>query len=724
MFNFYCNSYKSFLESWQGISRVDFQHLPQKSLLRLYLNISTNNDFLTIFIDIKIKLIHINKKQAFIVARSQTPTLSGDGSPEPLGLTFSDQRANFALASPKAHRVDLCLFVAEAATPIVEIPMRGPTDGVWHVSVEALPPNGSYAYRIDGGVFLADPYARSFSGSCHWGDFACRRNPYLCDIAPPTPFDWQGVDNPRIPLEDLIIYEMHVRGFTMHPSSQVQSKGTYTGLIEKIEYLKQLGINAVELMPVYEFDETHSPKVYSSTQLPRINYWGYNPISFFIPVSRYASHPQKAIDEFKTMVRELHRANIEVILDVVYNHTGEGDDYPVSFRGIDSAGYFIKDKHGADTNYTGCGNTFLTNGPLGQKIIIDSLRYWTQEMKVDGFRFDLASILTRDSFGHPMADPPILKAMNQDPVLKNVKLIAEPWDAAGLSQVGQFHKWGSWSEWNGSYRDHVRRFIKGTDHETGGFAASICGSEPTYPTTNPQSSINFITAHDGFCLRDLVTYQHKHNIENGENNRDGADHNENWNCGAEGPTQNREIHELRERQLRNFWLALFLSQGIPMFLMGDEYGHTRKGNNNPYVQDNDINWFDWDVLKHNHSMQEFVTSLIRFRKSHPVFRKKWFLEDEDIEWHGHLPHRPDWKTHSRFIAFTLKSDTPIYAAFNADVREALVYLPPANKWRLIVNTADCWDRHHLNEPQKGFPLNESIELLPFSAIVAIGANHS
>jgi isoamylase len=528
------------------------------------------------------------------------PTLqSGKGQPEPLGLTIIDGRTNFAVHAPHASKITLCLFWSSFTRPDVEIPLNGPDQGVWHVEMQDVPPNASYAYRLNDKLILSDPYAREFTIFYPWGDFSRIRIPFLCRAAPPHVFDWQGVKSPKIPIEELIIYEMHIRGFTVHSSSGVQSPGTYLGVVEKIDYLKQLGINAVELMPIYEFDETHAPKVYSATKLQRINYWGYNPISFFIPVSRFAFQQEKTIDEFKTMVRELHRAGIEVLLDVVYNHTGEGEDFPISMRSFDKTEYFMIDENDHDRNYTGCGNTFQTNSRIGQKIIIDSLRYWVEEMHIDGFRFDLASILTRGTNGHPLEDPPVLKAIANDPILKNIKLIAEPWDAMGLQQVGQFHKWGHWAEWNSSFRDHVRKFIKGTENETGFFATSLTGSQFTYPHGTPQSGINFITAHDGFCLRDLVTYQNKYNIENGENNRDGSDQNLSWNCGAEGPTQDIEIHELRERQLRNFWITLLVSQGIPMFLMGDEIGHTRKGNNNPYVQDNEINWFDWKIWELN-----------------------------------------------------------------------------------------------------------------------------
>ena len=639
------------------------------------------------------------------------------GRPDPLGLTFSGAAANFALWAGCASQVSLCLFDSTYSL-IAEIPMHGPQNGVWHIELENYPMDACYLYRIDGKDLVSDPYSKAFSNHYLWGDFSLARPPFYCPLKEEAPFDWQEVASPNIPLNELIIYEMHVRGFTAHSSSQVRQKGTFLGVIEKIPYLKELGVNAVELMPIFEFDETHATKVYSDKLHPRINYWGYNPISFFMPMSRYASRPGNALVECKTMIRELHRAGIEVLLDVVYNHTGEGIDYTVSFRGIDRPAYYMLDHQGNDVNYSGCGNTFQANTDAARRLIIDSLSYWVREMHVDGFRFDLGAALTRSPDGRPLESPPILADIAKEPLFQKVKLIAEPWDAAGLNQVGQFPKWGRWSEWNGFFRDHVRKFIKGTDNETGAFAAALCGSEPTFGySKTPSSSINFITAHDGFTLRDLVSYQNKHNIENGENNRDGADQNYSWNCGDEGPTQNEEIHELRERQMRNFWLALMLSQGIPMILMGDEMGHTRKGNNNPYVQDNDINWLNW---ANHHSMLNFVSALLRFRKLCPLLHRSRFITPSDIEWHGHVPHHPDWKVHSRFIAFSMQGGTPLYAAFNADFSPAAIFPPPApvgKCWRIAVYTADPWDRHHLDHPEKGPETGSSIEMLPHSALL-------
>ncbi len=488
-------------------------------------------------------------------------------------------------------------------------------------------------------------------------------------------------------------------------------------MIEKIPYLKNLNVNAIELMPIFEFDETHCKNIEPKTGLPLPNYWGYNPLHFFAPMRRYAT--KSPIDEFKTLVRELHSAGIEVILDVVYNHTGEGKekDYSVIFRGIDNSVYYLVDDEGRYLDYTGCGNTLNANHPAVLQFILDSLRYWVEEMHVDGFRFDLAATFNRGK--GPVSPSSILLAILSDPILSQVKLISESWDATGLYQVGSFSKWGPWSEWNDVYRDTVRRFLKGTKGQAGRFAKVLCGSEFLFSSSKtPFSSINYITAHDGFTLRDLVSYNEKHNEENGEFNRDGSNHNESYNCGIEGETNNPAITELRARQMRNFFLALFLSQGVPMLLMGDEYGHTRQGNNNAYVQDNALNWFLWDELEKNRKIHDFVSALIHFRKTHPELRQSRFLTDADIQWHGEMPNLPNWNDESHLVAFTLKGDAPLYAAFNGSSHSVTVALPKGNTWRSVVNTAEGWEKHHFLDPKKGAEMGEQIELAPHSAFLA------
>ncbi len=614
------------------------------------------------------------------------------GSPNPLGLSLVGDTSNFSLFSSHATAVTLGLFWDGKRE---EVPLQRTGDR-WHIAIRNIPPHASYAYRCQGpsellynpNVWLSDPYAK------------IPIDPIKTKVALPPSFNWENDNSPRIPSQDLIIYEMHVRGFTKDPSSRVAHPGTYLGFLEKIPYLKTLGVNAVELMPIFEFDEAHGP-----------NYWGYNPTHFFAPTKSYAV--ADPIYEFKTLVRELHRNQIEVILDVVYNHTGEGKekDYYVNFRGIDNCVYYMHDAHGNYLNFTGCGNTFNTNHPVVQQLILDSLRYWIEEMHIDGFRFDLASVFTRDPKGTPLSPSPILKAMANDPVIRRAKLIAEAWDAAGLYQLGSFPQWGPWSEWNGRYRDIVRRFIKGTDGKAGFFANVLSGSDMIYRT--PLSSINFLTAHDGFTLRDLVSYQSKHNEANGERNHDGTNQNDSWNCGVEGPTQDPKINALRERQMRNFLLTLFLSQGTPMLLMEDAYGHTRLGNNNPYVQDNPISWFLWDKLAENQKMFQFIASLIAFRKTHPQLRRTTFFTKADIDWHSSTPFQPDWSSSSRCVAFTLKGTPSLYAAFNTSDQLLPLTLPPG-EWHVIILTSEDWEFH-----KNGGELVSPVTLSPYSSLLAI-----
>ena len=640
---------------------------------------------------------------------------SSTGTPSPLGLSLYKKGFNFALFSQHAQKVTLGIFFHKNQIPDIEYPLNQ-TGNSWHIALEGLPSDATYAYRLEGppnllykpDIWLADPYARSIDSPSQWNSKEQRgKKPATrSHLSTPTPFDWQGVSPPQIAKENLIIYEAHIRGFTQHPSSHVSNPGTYRSLIEKIPYLKKLGINAIELMPVFEFDETHCKNINPETNEPLPNYWGYNPLHFFTPMRRYAMGDP--IIEFKTMVRELHRHQILVLLDVVYNHTGEGKekDYYVHFRGIDNPIYYQVAETGEYRDTTGCGNTINANQPPIQSFILDSLRYWGEEMRVDGFRFDLAAALTRDPNGHHLSHAPIIQAIEQDPLLSKKLLISEAWDASGLYLIGSFSNNGPWHEWNGPYRDRVRRFIKGTDGYAGRFAAALCGSEPLYgPSSTPLSSINFITSHDGYSLRDLVTYQQKHNIANGEGNLDGSDQNESWNCGAEGPTNDPKIAALREKQMRNFLLALFLSQGIPMLLMGDEYGHTRMGNNNPYVQDNEINWFLWD--QKNGEITSFISALIDLRQKNSCFHRTKFLTDQDIAWHGHTPNHPDWSSTSRFVACTQEN---FYLSFNAHYLPAEIELPEGN-WHTLINTAHSW------QLQPPLPLPQKIKMEPYSALL-------
>lgn len=643
------------------------------------------------------------------------------GLPYPYGATPDKYGINFAIYAKNADKLSLCFFDENNQnTSLQEIeldPIINKTGEVWHVHVKGLPSCILYGYRLvpsdkkETAYLLVDPYAKIVSSHSQWGQNQDNHYSPLGKVTTPSTFDWQGDKFPKIPPKDLIIYEMHVRGFTQDPSSDVQNPGTYLGVIEKIPYLKELGINAVELLPIHEFNETEALQVNPKTSQKLCNYWGYSTVNFFSPMSRYASQNTRdqAIIEFKTMVRELHKAGIEVILDVVYNHTAEGNQLgPIlSFRGLDPQTYFIIDGNGNYLNYSGCGNTFNANHPITRELILNSLRYWVTEMHVDGFRFDLASILTRAPNGEPVGNPPLVEAISMDPILSHTKLIAEAWDAAGLYQVGAFYPGTRWSEWNGRYRDIIRCFIKGSPNMKKSFATALCGSQDLYGWGRgaPTCSVNFITSHDGFTLADLVTYNEKHNEENGEDNRDGFDHNDSWNCGLEGHSSNKKIVSLRERQIRNFALALLISQGIPMVLMGDEYAHTRHGNNNTWCQDNELNWFLWNRLDVRPGFNRFFRSLIHFRKNHPFLGRDTFFGEDDIIWHGITPLNADWDNDNHFIAFTIHNPDKspnLYVAFNAGQHALTINLPPPGKdkrWFWVVNThnyspEDYFDEDH------------------------------
>jgi len=489
---------------------------------------------------------------------------------------------------------------------------------------------------------------------------------------------------------------LHVRGFTRHPSSSVSSPGTYLGLTEKIPYLQQLGVTAVELLPVYEFEEADTDRNNPLLGQSLINLWGYQPIAFFAPHAAYASRrePGSAVTEFKEMVRRFHEAGIEVILDVVFNHTAEGDERgPTwSFRGIDNPTYYLLDENGRYRNYSGCGNTFNCNHPVSRQLIISCLRYWVMEMHVDGFRFDLASILARGKDGQPLADPPLLESLAYDPVLADTKLIAEAWDAAGLYQVGSFPSWGRWAEWNGRYRDDLRRFVKSDPGLSAALARRLCGSPDLYAGGNRHAkhSINFVTCHDGFTLRDLVSYNEKHNELNGEDNRDGANDNYSWNCGAEGPTSDPEILALRRRQSRNFLSLLMVSGGVPMLLGGDEFGRAQQGNNNAYCQDNEISWVDWSLAQKNGDLLRFVQALIRLRRDSKSFRNIGWHETGNqtaVAFHGVDLFKPDWSADSRSLAAEFSNNGErFYLAANA-YWERLKFNLPKARWKRVIDTS-------------------------------------
>lgn len=632
------------------------------------------------------------------------------GSPMPLGATPTPEGVNFALFSQHGTNVTLCLFGQDGKLQeeFSLDPKINKTGFIWHVFLQNLRPPGFYAYKIDGpkegdlafrfdpNLYLLDPYAKEVSTTNQWGGTRGARKEYrpLGGVLANQPFDWQGVESPRLPIGKMLIYEMHVRGFTQHPSSGVSKPGTFLGVIEKIPYLKELGITAVELLPVFEFNENEVINVNPNTKKKLHQYWGYSTINFFSPMNRYATESRigAATNEFKTLVRELHRNGIEVILDVVFNHTGEGNEQgPIlSFKGIDNPVYYICEPNKAYANYTGCGNTFNCNHPVAQNLILDSLRYWVLEMHVDGFRFDLASIFMRGRQGQPLELSPIVEAISQDPLLANIKLIAEPWDPGGLYHVGGFYpQEARWQEWNGKYRDIVRKFIKGTPGTKGEFSTRICGSQDFYHNRRPSSSINFVVVHDGFSLYDLVAYNDKHNEDNGEQNRDGTNENESWNCGYEGETDDKGVNALRQKQMRNFHFAQLISLGVPMVQMGDEYAHTKRGNNNTWCQDNDLSWFRWDRLKENEGFRRFFTLMNKFRLENPLLQRDIFLGDQDVVFHGIEPLAPDWSPENMFIAYTLNGDTPLYIAFNAKAATQIIEFPdpPEGKnWHLIVNT--------------------------------------
>ena len=644
------------------------------------------------------------------------------GQPLPMGATSVRGGVNFSVFSRNASEVSLVLFAVGQAEPLAEFPLDpryNKTGHVWHACIRGLDPGIEYGFRIGmsgnsspqvhrfaAEKILIDPYARSLSGGEVWGRGRVDRGAEWLrrSRAIDPEFDWKYDQPLNRHLGDTIIYELHVRGFTRHSSSNVTHPGTFHGLMEKIPYLKDLGVTAVELMPVTDFLETDCLVPDPSTGEQLLNFWGYHPVSFFALKASYAAKPSLGgeVQEFKSMVREFHKAGIEVILDMVYNHTGEGDEQgaTLSFRGLDNSIYYIIDQSsGTYLNFSGCGNTMNCNHPIVRDLILDSLRYWVTEMHIDGFRFDLASILGRDTDGSVLANPPLIERIAADPVLANVKLIAEAWDAAGLYQVGSFPNWGRWAEWNARFRDDVRQFWRGTPDKVRPLATRLCGSADLYRGGGraPFHSVNFVTSHDGFTLADLVSYNEKHNDANGEGNRDGLNENDSWNGGAEGPTDDRCIQAARKRQMKNVAATLLLSQGVPMILAGDEFGRTQRGNNNAYCQDNEISWVDWSGVDANADLLRFVRCLIAFRKRHILFRQREFIGQGSriphIVWHGVELEKPDWSWHSRSIAAELQfedQDEDLYFVFSSYADTLVFQLPPrtnGKRWHRFIDTS-------------------------------------
>jgi glycogen operon protein len=644
------------------------------------------------------------------------------GRSSPLGATVVDDGVNFSLFSRTASGVELLLFDREDdATPSRAVridPATNRTYHYWHVFIPGVRRGQIYGYRVEGpsaparGLrfdatkVLLDPYGRGVVVPKNYSREAAHREgdnaatAMKSVVVDPGAYDWEGDVPLSRPSARTIIYEMHVRGFTRHPSSGVgeKTRGTYAGLIDKIPYLQQLGITAVELLPVFQFDARDCPA-------GKVNYWGYAPISFFAPHQAYSSRQDSLgpVDEFRDMVKALHRTGIEVILDVVFNHTAEGDQRgpTLSFRGIDNPTYYILEEGGSRyANYTGCGNTLNANHPIVRRMIVDSLRYWVEEMHVDGFRFDLASILSRDASGYPLPNPPVLWDIESDPILAGTKLLAEAWDAAGLYQVGSFIG-DAWKEWNGRFRDDVRDFFRGEPGSLRRVADRIVGSPEIYghKQREAEQSVNFVTCHDGFTLNDLVSYNHKHNEANGEDNRDGGNDNRSWNCGAEGPTDDPEVEKLRARQVKNCLTVTLLSLGVPMILMGDEVRHTQGGNNNAYCQDNETSWFDWTLVAKHADVHRFVRLLIGRRLLRDVEHERQrvslntMIQQANKAWHGVRLYQPDWGdcSHSVALGVEIRKEGLIFHLILNAYWEPLDFeLPKPNNgslWRRWIDTA-------------------------------------
>ncbi|MBO9997772.1 MAG: glycogen debranching protein GlgX [Cyanobacteria bacterium SID2] len=647
----------------------------------------------------------------------------------PLGATVSPHGTNFAVFSKYAEAVTLLLFDrADDPKPSRMIPLdpqRHKTSHYWHAFVSGIGSGQLYGYRVlgsnrpeqglrfDSAKVLLDPYAKAVVTDTYDRAAAIRPGDNCPTalkgvVVDTSRYDWEGDRSPKTPYASTVIYELHVGGFTRHPSSGIapEKRGTFAGLVEKIPYLQELGVTAVELLPVQQFDEADAPDEFT-------NYWGYSPIAFFAPHSGYSSRKDAlgSIDEFRDMVKALHQAGIEVILDVVFNHTAEGNEYgpTLSYRGLANETYYILDDNRAKyRNYSGCGNTFKSHHAVVGRLILECLRYWVSEMHVDGFRFDLASVLARDHHGKPLKDPPILWAIESDPILAGTKLIAEAWDAAGLYQVGSFIG-DRFAEWNGPFRDDVRRFVKSDRNTVPKLAARLLGSPDIYkqpvreasPKENRDlnRSINFITCHDGFTLNDLVSYNHKHNLANGEDNCDGSNDNYSWNGGIEGETDDPTILALRLKQAKNLMTVLLMSQGTPMLLMGDEVRRSQGGNNNAYCQDNELSWFDWRLVDRNADMLRFTRELVRFIQTRQIFQVEDFLSigtdsiHPSLRWHGVCLGEPDWSGDSHTLAFSLrypKADEFLYIAFNMYWKPLDFELPSlrnVQQWHRIVDTA-------------------------------------
>ncbi len=687
------------------------------------------------------------------------------GHPQPYGATFFPEGVNFVLFSRHAQSVTLVLDFSFSSdkenTGQREFLLdaeKNKTGDIWHILVKNLPSAFMYGYRVGGpydpdktghcfddSIILIDPYAKALASSS-WGEARQCLGKQPCCQMEETEYDWEGDRPLATPLKDTVIYEMHVRGYTAHHSSGVRHPGTFAGVVEKIPYLKELGVTALELMPVMEFNENETLFRNPETGEKLKNFWGYSPLSFFAPKSNYCIEANRQINEFRDMVKDLHRAGIEVILDIVFNHTAEGgEDGPTtSFRGIDNTIFYLLDPDTREyLNFSGCGNTVNCNHPIVRNLIMRALRWWVVEMHVDGFRFDLASILGRDQEGNVLSNPPVVEQIAEDPVLADAKIIAEAWDAAGLYQVGSFSTHKRWAEWNGRFRDDVRAFMSGYPGNVSALATRIAGSSDLYShgDRQPCNSINFITSHDGFTLSDLVSYNEKHNHMNGEENQDGENNNISWNSGVEGESDEKEILEFRYRRIRTMAVILFLSQGVPMLVAGDEFGRSQKGNNNAWCQDNEISWVNWEFLERNRQQFDFFRKLIRLRMDHPVFRRDDFFmpfhpENDpphlhEIIWQGLNPGVQDWSDQCKILGLTLNGsvleddDDDFFIMINGHRKQKKIFTVPSpptrhrtRTWKKIIDTylespADIVSR------ENGVPIASGAEITvyPMSCIV-------
>ena len=693
-----------------------------------------------------------------MTARAPQPDFAVEpGSPHPLGACPMAGGVNFSLFSGNATGVELLLFATHDAPQPFQVirldPFVNKTFHFWHVFVRGLPAGTHYGYRVEGAwnpgaghrfdanKVLIDPYARgntnelwNRAAACVAGDnVATSMRSVVIDA---SGYDWEGDQPLHRPMEEAIIYEMHVRGFTQSPTSKVANAGTFAGIIEKIPYLRDLGVTAVELLPVFDFDETGVLRVQDGK--PLTNYWGYSTAGFFAPQSSYCISPEEGshLREFRDMVKALHRAGMEVILDVVFNHTDEGNHLgPVfSFKGIDNRTYYFLVpwdlQHYVD--FSGTGNTFNCNHPVAQKLIVECLRYWVEEAHVDGFRFDEGSILTRGEDGLPLAHPPVVWQIELDDDLADTKVIAEAWDAAGLYQIGHFPG-DRWAEWNGRFRDDIRRFVRGDPGMVGVVASRLAGSSDLYQARGgtPLNSINFVTCHDGFTLNDLVSYNSKHNEANGEGDRDGVDDNLSWNCGFEGETGDPAVEALRARQIRNFAVLLLLARGVPMFVAGDEARRTQRGNNNAYCQDNEVSWFDWSLPNKNRDLLRFWELMVAFRKRYGALHRGRFFTGAkndrglaDVKWHGTKLDEPGWDDpNARTLAFTLAGfdgDPDIHVMMNMFWQPLNFDLPAiaGRRWTKAIDTNQASPRD-IADPGAELPVTGSACAVEGRSIVVL-----